>query len=488
MFAGTIRYTIIRGSIGLLAMATSILVYRFLEPSESGKLILVTGLVRGVMPLISFGTAYALIRFVVNSPKNVGRILYRRAAVATLIGTIVFSLLIGLLVTTGEILPEEVGTIPVLFVMLVAGYGGLFMNSHMLRGLGKLNTSSILDGSVELLPRLFIVPWLILGMATYIFYLQLQLAVVILFSLISFGLVRHSLSTKAHNLDITSVQPSIMDGYWIFTIQSQLHLLAYWLFTNVAIWMIRYTQSPFEVGLFGVAMRLTIIVISLGLTPLLTPLVYYLLDKAQDDTYQTYIVIKGTVIVATLMGMGTLFLAAKADVIIPLVFGESYQEAVPAFKYLAHFPFAVALQIFFLPILIKFNQQYVVIIAYAFSILIQLLIGWVILPILGIAGISFIIVGGYLLFNVILLSLWINRYATGIVGIIIKLTLVYLIAALISHSSYWFLGMMEFVIGVFMLKLVSWSEVRKQFNVALPILDGGIKNLRQVIANRHGID
>jgi len=330
MFARTVRYTAIRISIGLLAMVTSILVYRMLGPSESGKLVLVMGLVRGIVPLISFGTSYALIRFVVNAPRGVSVAFYRRAVTATLAGLILLSGAIEFS-SIARKLPQEIWTIRFLLILLVAGYGWQYLNNCMLRGLGRLNMTSLIDGALELVPGLLILPWLIAGFATFEFYLELRLIVAILVSVFTTLAIWHILSAQKEEADVYSPRSTSMGDYLTFVVHAQIGWGVYWLFINVSPWIIRYLRSPYEVGLFGVAMRIPIAIINLLLTPLLTPLVYYLTAEVRDVEAQAATAIKGTVFIAIIIGVGTLFLSGNGGIIVPLLFGAEYQEAVPAF-------------------------------------------------------------------------------------------------------------------------------------------------------------
>jgi len=261
-----------------------------------------------------------------------------------------------------------------------------------------------------------------------------------------------------------------LSGYWNFVIQAQGGWLSYWMFGNASLLIVRYLGSSYEVGLLGVAMRIPMVITSLLLTPLLTPIIYYLNNETKTTQEQVDTAIRGTVLVAMLIGTGTLVLAGMAGFLVPLLFGNDYIDAVPAFKVFAHYPFLAATQIFFNPIVIKLNRQSINNVAFILGTLVQVTLGTILLMKWGLIGMAFAFVVGFLFFNVLFFGYRIRHSSPGLLFVIGKLLLVYLACTLITSTPFWPLAVIVFPFMIIWLKLLEWDEIMKYSTMVFSII------------------
>jgi len=395
MLKDTIRYVIVRSGISLLSLGSLVLILHLLGPAESGKMTLVIVLVQGLAPLVSQGTDAALARYVVKAGRQLSRDLYRKALTFLLGGV---GLTVGLLLLANQfnLLPTEVSGVLILIFSLIVCYGLNVVNIFLLRGAGKLNLTSVLDGLNEVAPRILALPLLLLVGSFYSIYLLVQLGVAIFVLLLSSWLVRRAFKRwptagleleQSQNSQPGMTKTEALQGYRLYSSMSWVNNLVLLFYNNVSLWMLRYLLSPYEVGLFGLASRIPTMLIGLVLVPLNVPLLYHF-TATEARQQRTAELIQGVVFLSAIMGCASLFLGGTADWLVPHLFGPDFSRAVPALIIYAQVPFIMAYQSLLNPLMTSQNRLQLVNLMAVLHIICSSIISLLLIPVLGVAAAS----------------------------------------------------------------------------------------------------
>jgi O-antigen/teichoic acid export membrane protein len=441
MLQSTIRYVIIRGTISLLAIISLVVAVRLLGPEETGKMTLVVGLISMLAPMLAFGTDTALARFVVNAPSVVANNLYRRAFFLVGLGTVCL-IVLAVLTVPLKILPPEVSDVAPWVVVISVIYSATLVNVYMLRGLGKLNISSVFEGIIEIGPRLLVVPLLILFLPSYVSYIHTQLISLVFCLTLSSWVIWYVRNKSVSAKKEANQNQEDRQGYWFYASQMWIANVLSLMFINVSLWILRYYLSPREVGLFSVAQRLPTILVLLFLSPLSAPLLYFYTSNT-DLQKRSRDIIQAIVLLSAVVGMLCLGLAGNSAWIVERIFGVEFTGAAPAFMIYAHVPLTMAAQSVLNPLMASQNRMHIlngltvcnVIVLVGFSM-------WLV-PIYGLVGASMVVLAVWLAAN-FAYAFWIRQSVPGLVGAFAQLYLLYLPCVLLSVTPLWPVGVLAY--------------------------------------------
>src|ERR1700687_67838 len=448
----TVRYAAGRAALSSLSMLSSIAIYRLLGPSETGAVVLLLGISQALAPVLGFGTGFALTKFVVSAGPRRSRRLYRRAMIALSVGAALFA---G--ATAGPWLPaavpRELRDNADLVVVVVAALGWQNVNDFMLRGLGRLNTTTIGDAISDILPRLAVVPLLVAGVGNYVSYLVLQAAVAACVSVTTTLVILHRLRRLAD-----PARESQPGGYGSFALNMVFSWIAWAASVNVGFWLIRYLVGPHEVGVFAVAMRIPLVVMSLMLTPLLAPLIYFgTIDLVAGERGWRR-ARAGTAYLGVALGCVSLIMTGTAPIAIAVLFGDAYAGALQSYRILAQLPFVSALQVFMSAAVIVSNRIYLNNLALALGTIAQLIGGMILVPTFGASGIASVLVGSYFLLSVLAMGYFTRDVLPGLGPLVLRLAAIYISAAGIALTPAWPIAVVGFLVSVFALRVLRWED------------------------------
>src|SRR3989449_4200193 len=396
MLQSTIRYVIVRGLLSAVGIATLILTVRLLGPSETGKMALVVGLISILGPLPAFGTDSALARFVVGARRQETIALYARAFRVVGVGAVLLVAAIGALAQL-NLLPQEVRSIVPLVVAVGLTYSVVLVHVYMLRGLGRLNLSSVVEGTVEIGPRVLVIPLLLLLTPSYVLYVKAQWVAVTACLLLSVWAVRQSLPAETAALPAREAPR----GYRVYASQAWIAALLALVFVNTSIWILRYYRTPDEVGLFSVAQRLPNLLGAVLLAPLMTPLLYhYTADESLQKRSHT--LLQGITLLSGGMGAVSLVLAGLSGFIARGVFGPAFSAAAPAFRLYAFVLFLAAPHPVLQSLMFSQNRVHVLNLMTAIQLLVLGALGVALTPRYGIVGATGAVLATYVVGNLLL--------------------------------------------------------------------------------------
>jgi len=482
MLKDTIRYVIVRSGISLLSLGSLVLILHLLGPAESGKMTLVIVLVQGLAPLVSLGTDAALARYVVKAGRQLSRDLYRQALTFLLGGV---GLTVGLLLLANQfnLLPTEVSGVLILIFSLIVCYGLNVVNIFLLRGAGKLNLTSVLDGLNEVAPRILALPLLLLVGSFYNIYLLVQLGVAIFVLLLSSWLVRrafkrwptaelelpHAEQSGKSQLEVVDLtKTEALQGYRLYSSMSWANNLVLLFYNNVSLWMLRYLLSPYEVGLFGLASRIPTMLIGLVLVPLNVPLLYHF-TATEARQQRTAELIQGVVFLSAIMGCASLFLGGTADWLVPHLFGPDFSGAVPALIIYAQVPFIMAYQSLLNPLMTSQNRLQLVNLMAVLHIICSSIISLLLIPVLGVAAASLAIAVAHVVVGLVYTACA-RLVVPGLFKTLIYLYLVYLPFGLLAALHLWFIAVPGYLAGLLLLGLLDRRFIARLFASVRPKL------------------
>lgn len=458
LFRLVFRYSLLRGAVSALSMVSTVFIYRLMGPTEIGKWVLVLGLVQSIAPLMSFGTANALQRFVVGVSRHQAIRFYRRALIVTLCGVGLVFILLNVPILQ-SLLSEEIQHVLWGVLVAIGLYAIHVLNGFMLCGLGKLNAATLLDGIGDNGSRLVMLFFLVLGMGTY----QTLLLVQIMFYVItvisgSLLIVRVVFRVLPEDLVERSSQKTER-GYLHYASQAWFGGLLLYVggyFTLVAV---RYFLSAHDLGLYSAATKIPTVLQSLLLLPLGTPLLYHFTGE-RNLSRSVGQVKRGIGLVAMLIGPVSIIICGTAKWALPFLYGQEYKGAVLAYQVYAFHPVVMVLPVLLNAFSMSLNRAHLPNLTAVVVISILLISYPLMLPLLGIVGASFLTVVANILSANFFYAFLLRKEIPGLPGITFKLWLAFLPWAFLAFTQFWWIGILGFPVTLIGLKVITLEDVR----------------------------
>jgi O-antigen/teichoic acid export membrane protein len=435
MIRETFRYMFLRGSINVASLLSLIMVARLMGPEESGKAILVVSLVAGLSALVGFGNDAALARFVIKAGRQLSRYLYHRALLFLATGLFLNSaLLLG--ARSLMLLPSEVDKVCFLALGLISCYGITSTNVFLLRGAGKLNLTSLLEGANEVGSRVIGMLAVLLVDPSYVLYLKIQFLIAFLVVIASTWSAYRTVAEMGPDAERDVLTDCPPPGYRMFASMSWANSLVSLVYNNVNVWMLRYLCSPREVGLFSVANRIPATVVTVVLAPLNVPLLYHLslAEERGDEHWRGLAQAVG--LLSVVIGCFSLTVAAVSRWAVPLLFGSAFAGAIPACMIAAHVPFLMAYQGLINPLLASRNRLHFLNLMTLLHIAFNALLNWRLIPTLSVSGASLALAGGHVVVALVV-GVYLRDVVRGLLKVVVGLYSVYLPCALLIGGAEW---------------------------------------------------
>ena len=363
----------IRSFFSLTTAVLMIFIMRKMGPQEFGKFSLVLQLAVTSGLFLSWGSASTLSKFLPELKVHPSQSrLSSQAIEVSLISMGVFLLFFFLLYFLApSILPDEIKSIKLIFVLFVGLFAIFNVFQGIFRGLGKFVQWSLIEGSNDFIARIFTLLLLLFSSTTYQNTLYCFSMSLLIMTLYSFSIIR-----KQFFLSDLKIDPKVSHFAVIMLMGSVIFIVG----TSADAVLLRaLLKDPQEVGYYFAGIRIPQIFQSLLLTPLSIPFLYYFTHPDTSHTREQIIKL-GTKLLGLICGVVSLIFFSFGSIIVSLLYGDSYSKSIDVLRIYGFVFFIIGMQSFVGPFFVAINKVHVQMWIGFFSVLSLLALDFLLIP------------------------------------------------------------------------------------------------------------
>ncbi len=373
IFDSILKYLSVRSFFTLGTMACTLIFMRVLGPYQYGKLSLVLHVAIMSGLLLSFGFSGTLAKFIPAETERDSKATLASAAlgVSGLAFATAFVIFAALLAWRPKLIPVEIRSVPVAFVVYILGFTLFNVMQGIFRGGGLFLKWSFIEGLQDVVGKIVAVGAIfILGKSFDAAFYPLAFCLTIFVAYCAWELRPY-----------WQVPPLRLEPAFVrYALTVFLGQILFILATSMDPLLLRtLLKDPTQVGYYFAGIRIPKTLESFLIAPLSVPLLYYF--SHPDGLWaRGKIVAHGTRLLGMASGLLSLVLIAAAEAIVHLLFGDSYAASVSVLRIYSLILFFVGTQSVMNSYYYAVNKPEVPIGIGIFTIIALPLLDWLLIP------------------------------------------------------------------------------------------------------------